>query len=93
MNCSLVVTSGSTTCQPTATAETVTIEPMIRIQPVIQETASAPIRFDHWYTEPASGYWPASSAKHSATHICPANTTSHDHQTAGPAKPTPKPNS
>jgi hypothetical protein len=66
---------------------------MIRIQPVIHETKSVPIRLDHWYTEPASGNCPAISAKHRATDICPANTTSHDHQTAGPALAKPKPNS
>ena len=44
----LVDTCGSTTCQATATAATVTIEPMIRIQPVIHEVKSMPIRLDHW---------------------------------------------
>ena len=84
---------GSTTCHATATAATVTIDPMIRIHPVIQDTKSVPIRLDHWYTEPASGNCPASSAKHSATQNWPARTTSQDHQTAGPANAKPKPNS
>ena len=69
MNWKNLLACGRTTCQPTATAATVTIEPMIRIHPVIHETKSVLIRLDHWYTEPASGNWPASSAKHSATHI------------------------
>ena len=47
MNWSLVVTWGSTTCQPTATAATVTIDPMMRIQPVIHDRPSVPIRLDH----------------------------------------------
>ena len=69
MNCRWWLTCGNTTCQPTATAATVTIEPMMRIQPVIHDRLSVPIRFDHWYTEPASGNWPAISAKHNATAI------------------------
>jgi hypothetical protein len=89
----LVVTCGSTTCQATATAATVTIEPMIRIQPVIHDVKSDPIRLDHWYTEPASGNCPDSSAKHRATQNCPPSTTSQDHHTAGPALLKPKPNS
>jgi hypothetical protein len=48
MNWKWTETWGRTTCQATATAATVTIEPMIRIQPVIHDVKSVPIRLDHW---------------------------------------------
>ena len=88
-----VETCGRITCHATATAATVTIEPTTMIQPAIHDVKSLPMRLDHWYTEPASGYWPASSAKHSATDICPMKTIGHVHHTAGPPKANPKANS
>ena len=49
------------------------------------------ICFDHWYTEPAIGYWPAISMKQSATRIWPPTTTGHVHHTPGPAFRYPNP--
>ena len=67
--------------------------PMRMIQPAIQDVIGRATCFDHWYTLPASGNWPAISAKHSATRNCPTNTIGHVHQYAGPPKRNPKPNS
>ena len=36
------------TCQATATAATVTIEPTTMIQPAIHDVKSLPMRLDHW---------------------------------------------
>jgi hypothetical protein len=89
MNWKVLLTWGRITCKATATAATVTIEPTTMIQPAIHEVKSPAMRLDHWYTEPASGYWPASSAKHRATQNCPAKTIGHVHHTAGPPKANP----
>ena len=77
----------------TATAAAVTIAPMLMIQPAIHEVVGRAICFDHWYTEPASGYWPATSAKHSATAPCPMNTSGQVQMKAGPPEEKPKKNS
>src|SRR5437588_6992079 len=65
---------GRITWYATATAPMVTTEPTSMIQPAIHEVNGRAICLDHWYTEPASGNCPASSAKHSATRNCPAST-------------------
>ena len=57
-----------------------TIEAVSISQPDDQPTRRLPSFFDQLYTEPATGYFAASSMKHSATAICPTNTIGHDHQ-------------
>ena len=70
-----------------------TIDPTVRIQPPKKEVKGLAICFDHWYTDPASGYWPASSAKQSATSICPTSTAGQVQIHAGPPDAKPKKNS
>ena len=70
-----------------------TIDPTVRIQPPKKEVKGLAICFDHWYTDPASGYWRASSAKQSATSICPTSTAGQVQIHAGPPDAKPKKNS
>ena len=70
-----------------------TIAPIAMIQPDIQEVTGRAICLDHWYTEPASGNWPAISAKHRATASWPMKTSGQVQMKAGPPEAKPKPNS
>ena len=70
-----------------------TIEPTVRIQPPKKEVNGLAICLDHWYTEPASGNCPASSAKQSATRNWPTNTAGQVQMNAGPPEKKPKKNS
>jgi hypothetical protein len=67
--------------------------PMIMIQPASHDVAGFAICLAHWYTEPASGNWPASSAKHSATASWPTKTSGQVQMNAGPPEAKPKKNS
>lgn len=80
-------TWGRITCIAIATAATVTMEPIIIVQPAIQATPRLLTCFDHWYTEPAIGYRAPSSPNTSATHSWPLSTISQDQNSSGPPKP------
>ena len=86
-------TCGRITWYATATAAAVTIEPMMMIQPAIQDVAGLATCFAHWYTEPANGNCPASSAKQSATAPWPTKTIGQVQIIAGPPEAKPKPKS
>ena len=70
-----------------------TTAPTLRIQPPKNAVNGLATCLAHWYTEPASGYCPASSAKHSATRNWPTKTAGQVQMNAGPPEPKPKKNS
>ncbi|SKZ84214.1 Uncharacterised protein [Mycobacteroides abscessus subsp. abscessus] len=57
-----------------------TIDAVSINQPADHPTSCVPNRFAQLYTEPATGYFAASSMKHSATQSCPTKTIGHDHR-------------
>ncbi|MCY1244766.1 hypothetical protein D9M72_578630 [compost metagenome] len=54
------------------------MEDSISSQPASQDDVPEESRLAQLYTDPATGYRPASSAKHSATISCPAKTSGQD---------------
>ena len=70
-----------------------TIAPTAMIQPDIHEMTGRAICFDHLVTPPASGNWPAISAKHRATARWPMKTSGQVQIKAGPPEAKPKPKS